>query len=71
MKGVVKYAAGDGFVELRDVEESAPAANQVKIEVKASGICGSDIHIYHGDINIAMRPPVVIGHEFSGVVVDK
>jgi len=71
VKGVVKYASGDGFVELRDVEETAPAPNQVKIEVKASGLCGSDLHIYHGDINIAMRPPVVIGHEFSGVVVDK
>lgn len=71
MKGVVKFARGDGFVELRDVEESPPAPHQVKIEVKASGICGSDIHIYHGDINILMRFPVVIGHEFSGVVVDK
>lgn len=29
-----------------------------------------DIHIYHGDINIAMRPPVVIGHEFRGVAVE-
>jgi len=71
MKGVVKYARGDGFVELRDVEETPPAPNQVKIEVKASGICGSDLHIYHDQIKIPIRTPVVIGHEFSGVVVEK
>jgi L-iditol 2-dehydrogenase len=71
MKGVVKYARGDGFVDLRDVEEQAPASNQVKVEVKASGICGSDLHIYHDQIKIPIRPPVVIGHEFSGVVVEK
>ncbi len=71
MKGVVKYKLGDGNVELRDIEDQPPAANQIKIEVKASGICGSDIHIYHGDINIPIFPPVVIGHEFSGVVVEK
>lgn len=71
MRGVVKYARGDGYVDLRDVEEIPPAPNQVKIEVKASGICGSDLHIYHDRIKIPIRPPVVIGHEFSGVVVDK
>ena len=71
MKGVVKYARGNGFVELREVEELPPAPHQVKIEVKATGICGSDLHLYHDEINIPIRTPVVIGHEFSGVVVEK
>ncbi|NWG04560.1 MAG: zinc-binding dehydrogenase [Syntrophaceae bacterium] len=71
MKGVVKYARGDGYVDLRDVEEIPPPPNQVKIEVKASGICGSDLHIFHDKIKIPIRVPVVIGHEFSGVVVEK
>jgi L-iditol 2-dehydrogenase len=71
MKGLVKFARGDGFVELRDVEDTPPAANQVKVEVKASGICGSDLHIYHDEIKIPIRTPVVIGHEFSGVIVEK
>jgi L-iditol 2-dehydrogenase len=71
VQGIVKYAKGDGFVELREVIEEPPAPNQVKIEVKACGICGSDLHILHDEINIPMRPPVVIGHEFSGVVVEK
>jgi L-iditol 2-dehydrogenase len=71
MKGVVKFARGDGFVELRDCEDSEPGPGQVRIKVEATGICGSDLHIYHDTINYNIRTPVVIGHEFSGVVVDK
>jgi L-iditol 2-dehydrogenase len=70
VRGLVKFARGEGFVEVREVEELPPEPHQVKIEVKASGICGSDLHIYHDDINYAIRPPVVIGHEFSGIVVE-
>ena len=66
MKGVVKYRRGSGFVEFRDVEEQPPGPSQVKIEVKASGICGSDLHILHDTINYRIRTPVVMGHEFSG-----
>jgi L-iditol 2-dehydrogenase len=42
----------------------------VVIKVKAAGICGSDIHIWHSDIAIPMKLPVTIGHEFSGEIVD-
>jgi L-iditol 2-dehydrogenase len=71
MQGIVKYKTGDGFMELREVEEKPPGEKEVKVEVKAAGICGSDLHIYHNDINIPIVPPVVVGHEFSGVVVEK
>ena len=71
MKGVVKYARGSGFVELREVEEQPLGPGQVKVEVKATGVCGSDLHIYHDTINYKIRTPVVLGHEFSGVVVEK
>mgnify|MGYP001373202406 CR=1 FL=1 len=42
-------------------------ANQVKIKVKAIGICGSDIHAYYGK-HPFMSFPIVLGHECSGVV---
>lgn len=71
MKALVKYASGPGNVALRDVEEPAPGPGQVKVEVKAAGICGSDLHIYHDDIEIPIEPPVVMGHEFAGVVVER
>jgi L-iditol 2-dehydrogenase len=71
LRGVVKYARGHGFVELREVEEAPPAPDQIKVEVRAAGICGSDLHMYHDTINYRIRTPVVMGHEFSGVVVEK
>jgi L-iditol 2-dehydrogenase len=70
MKAVVKYASGEGNVELQDVPEPSPQPNQVKVAVKTAGVCGSDIHIYHDDIQIPIEPPVVMGHEFAGVVAE-
>lgn len=71
MEGVVKFARGCGFVELREVVDRPPGPGQVKVEVKAAGICGSDLHIFHDTIKYNIRTPVVLGHEFSGVVVEK
>lgn len=68
MRAVVKYAAGEGHIELRDVPEPEARADEVKIRVKAVGICGSDLHIYKGDIGIPTKIPFTIGHEFSGIV---
>ena len=70
MRAVVKYANGDGNIELREVPEPAVGDSEVKIKVKAVGICGSDLHIYKGDIGIPTRVPFTIGHEFSGVVTE-
>lgn len=55
-------------MEIREIPEPKAGPGQVKIEVKAAGICGSDLHIYHDDIAIPLKPPVVTGHEFCGVV---
>ena len=70
MKALVKYAKGNGNMEVRSIPEPVPGPGQVKIEVKAAGICGSDLHIYHDDIAIPVRPPVVTGHEFCGVIAE-
>jgi len=68
MRGVVKFARGVGNVELREVPEPAAGPGQLKIAVKAAGICGTDIHIY--DDEYASNPPVVLGHEMAGQVVE-
>jgi len=70
MKAVVKYAEGEGNIELRDVPEPQPADNEVKIKVEAAGICGSDLHIYKWNIGIPTKVPFTIGHEFSGVITE-
>ncbi|MDO9540785.1 MAG: zinc-binding dehydrogenase [Kiritimatiellia bacterium] len=68
MIALVKYAAGPGNMELREIPEPSPGRGEVKIEVKVASICGSDLHIRKGDIGIPMRYPVVPGHEFAGVI---
>lgn len=68
MKAVVKYGFGKGETELRDVPVPEISDRDILIEVKAAGVCGSDIAFddgHHADI---LRPPVVLGHEFAGVI---
>lgn len=56
--------------EVRDMEfPEVLAPNQVLVKNMACGICGTDVHIYHGEKGSAdVTPPVVLGHEFSGIV---
>lgn len=70
MKGLVKFARGHGQVEVREVDEPFPKEGEVKIQVMAAGICGSDIHLFHDAIAMPIRTPVVMGHEYCGVVVE-
>jgi L-iditol 2-dehydrogenase len=70
MIGLFKTAAGSGNLEIRQVSVPEPGPGEVTIKVEAAGICGSDLHIYHWDINFPMRPPMIIGHEFSGSISD-
>lgn len=68
MVAVVKTRPGPGHVELVRVPEPDCGPGQVKIEVAYSGICGTDLHVYHD--RFRNYPPVILGHEFSGVVAE-
>lgn len=69
MKAAVYYGPGDLRVE--EVPVRKLKDNEVKIQVKYCGICGTDIHIFHGDGGCCdVTPPLVPGHEFSGVVAE-
>ncbi|MBD3307733.1 alcohol dehydrogenase catalytic domain-containing protein [candidate division KSB3 bacterium] len=70
MKALVKYERGPGNMEIRDVPEPEVKPGEVKIQVHATGICGSDLHIYHDDAVVPISPPVITGHEFAGVVAE-
>ena len=70
MKAVVKTAPGEANVELLERDAPRPGAAEVLIEVKAAGVCGSDLHIYHWDTKYAIRTPVTMGHEMSGIVAE-
>lgn len=56
-------------VAVKDVEAQPIKDNEVKIQVKVAGICGSDINTYKG-IHPFRKPPVIIGHEVAGDVVE-
>lgn len=68
MLAVRKLARGVGNVELREVQTPSAGPGQVVIEVEAAGICGTDVHIYLDEF--VTTPPVTIGHEFAGRVVE-
>lgn len=69
MRSAVFYGKHD----LRVEEHERPVAGpkDVLIQVKACGVCGTDVHIYEGDKGAAeVTPPTILGHEFSGVIVE-
>jgi L-iditol 2-dehydrogenase len=68
MKALVKYAPGDGNVDVLEVEEPACGPEQVKVEVAFCGVCGTDIHVLHDTFR--NYPPVILGHELAGTVVE-
>ncbi|MFI0471614.1 Zn-dependent oxidoreductase [Halomonas sp. HMF6819] len=50
-----------------DIDAPTPSAGEVLVRVAFAGICGSDMHIIHGD-NAFVRFPRITGHEFAGVI---
>jgi len=68
MEALVKYDKGPGNVALQDVPEPKCKANEVLLEIDSCGICGTDLHVYHDTFK--NYPPVILGHEFVGKVVD-
>jgi L-iditol 2-dehydrogenase len=68
MQGVAKLARGAGNVGLLEVPEPQVIAGHVLVEVKAAGVCGTDLHIYHDEY--PSFPPVILGHEVAGVVAE-
>jgi L-iditol 2-dehydrogenase len=70
MKAVVLYDKADRSVEIRDVPIPTIGPEECLVEVKFCGICGSEPHMYHGQLTLLARPPVILGHEWSGEIVE-
>jgi L-iditol 2-dehydrogenase len=68
MKAVVKFGRQNGDVEVRDVTEPSIGPDQVLLDVKASSVCGSDVHMWREHQSWAIKLPLILGHEFCGVV---
>ena len=71
MRALVKEAPGPGMV-LRDRPMPACGPSDALIRVHHAGVCGTDLHIWEWDswASGRLKPPVVIGHEFAGEIVE-
>src|ERR1035437_6100019 len=69
MQAVVKAHAAPG-IELREVPVPAPGPGQVLVRVRATRVCGTDLHIFEWNpwAQGRIHPPLIPGHEFAGVV---
>lgn len=56
-----------GEIEFREVPVPEPEENQVLVKIRKIGVCGSDIHVYHGEHPFTSYP-VTQGHEVSGEI---
>jgi threonine 3-dehydrogenase len=71
MKAISKPTAAPGL-QIVDVPDPEIRSDEVLIRVRRAGICGTDLHIYNWDewSQDRIRPPLVLGHEFMGEVVE-
>src|SRR5437660_10602214 len=65
MKAITFQAAGEVRLEERP-DPGLQDATDAIVRIEASGVCGSDLHIYHGRVKI--EPGFTLGHEFVGTV---
>ena len=72
MRAIVKPSRGPGF-QLTEVPVPVVGPDDVLIQVKATSICGTDLHIHDWDpwADAHVEPPLVVGHELCGIVVDR
>lgn len=70
MKAVKLFGPGD--MRLVDIDRPTPGPGEVLVQVKATGVCASDVHYYReGRIGDAVvTEPIIMGHEFAGVVAE-
>ncbi|MDV7090793.1 zinc-binding dehydrogenase [Rhodococcus opacus] len=59
---------GDRQLELREFADPEPGPEEVVVAIKASGLCGSDLHLYRSDPAAPATQPLIRGHEPAGIV---
>lgn len=64
MKAIRLESIGNLF--LREIDDPEPGPGELLVRVEASGVCGTDRHLLHGEF--PSTPPVTVGHEFCGIV---
>ncbi len=62
----VFMTAPNQLLEIRDIPVPEPGPGQVRIRLHATGVCGTDVHVWHGELPVPM--PIILGHEPVGVI---
>ncbi len=65
---VVNYSSEAHSVELREVSRPEPGPEDIILAVEAVGVCGSDLHQWTSTHSWKVNYPVVLGHEFGGII---
>lgn len=60
--------SGNRTIDVSEAQPIAPGAGQVQIAVAYTGLCGTDLHIFHGAMDARVQTPLVFGHEMSGTI---
>ena len=64
------YYEGNKRIRIGDCEPRPPGPDEVRLQVSYCGICGTDLHVFHGNMDHRVKMPQVIGHEMSGFIAE-
>ncbi len=59
---------GNKKISVAEGSKAAPKSNEVRVKIAYTGICGTDLHIFHGVMDARVGNPHIMGHECSGVI---
>jgi len=65
---IASFYEGNHTFSVSEKSIVAPSKGEVQIKVAYCGVCGTDVHIYHGSMDKRVQIPVTIGHEMSGTI---
>ena len=62
------FYEGNHTFTIKTTEKTPLQAGEVRLKMAYVGVCGTDVHIYHGKMDARVKPPQIIGHEVSGEI---
>ena len=62
------FYEGNHSFTIKKTEKTPLNAGEVRLKMAYVGVCGTDVHIYHGKMDARVKPPQIIGHEVSGEI---
>ena len=65
---IASFYEGNHSFSIKEKEVAPLATDEVQIKVAYCGVCGTDVHIYHGMMDQRVQMPITIGHEMSGII---